>query len=68
MSPYLPVTPDENRRGAIGAPSPARRSCTWHARNPKDGSPTQIPQSSSSSAEDQAASDVVVNLTGARRP
>ena len=64
MSPHLPVTPAEIARAAIGAAQAGAAIVHLHARNPKDGSPSQdpalfhefLPQIS-------VASDVVVNLT-----
>ncbi len=64
MSPHLPVTPAEIAKAAIGAAQAGAAIVHLHARNPKDGSPSQdpalfhefLPQIS-------VASDVVVNLT-----
>ena len=43
MSPYLPVTPEEIAEAAIGAAKAGAAIVHLHARNPKDGSPTQDP-------------------------
>jgi uncharacterized protein (DUF849 family) len=64
MSPHLPVTPAEIAKAAIGAAQAGAAIVHLHARNPKDGSPSQdpalfhefLPQIS-------VASDVVINLT-----
>ncbi|HKU46259.1 MAG TPA: 3-keto-5-aminohexanoate cleavage protein, partial [Burkholderiales bacterium] len=64
MSPHLPVTPAEIARGAIGAAQAGAAIVHLHARDPKDGRPSQdpalfhefLPQIS-------VASDVVINLT-----
>jgi uncharacterized protein (DUF849 family) len=64
MSPHLPVTPAEIARGAIGAAQAGAAIVHLHARDPKDGSPSQdqalfnefLPQIA-------VASDVVINLT-----
>ncbi len=55
MSPYLPVTADEIAEGALGAADAGAAIVHLHARDPKDGRPTQdpaffAPLSSSSSA------------------
>src|SRR5437879_10300312 len=44
MSPYLPVTPEEIAAAAIGAAKAGAAIVHLHARNPKDGSPTQDPE------------------------
>jgi len=43
MSPYLPITPDEIAQAAIEAVKAGAAIVHLHARNPKDGSPTQDP-------------------------
>ena len=43
MSPHLPVTPEEIAEAAIGAAQAGAAIVHLHARNPKDGSPTQDP-------------------------
>jgi len=43
MSPYLPVTPDEIAEAAIGAAEAGATILHLHARDPKDGRPTQDP-------------------------
>ena len=44
MSPYLPITPEEIAAGAIGAAQAGAAVIHLHARNRKDGSPTQDPE------------------------
>jgi uncharacterized protein (DUF849 family) len=64
MSPYLPVTPDEIAEAAIGAAKAGAAIVHLHARNPKDGSPTQDPELFRQFAPQiRAASDVVLNFT-----
>src|SRR5713226_9173911 len=64
MSPYLPVTPEEIAAAAIGAAKAGAAIVHLHARNPKDGSPTQDPEVFKQFLPKiRAACDVVVNLT-----
>jgi uncharacterized protein (DUF849 family) len=64
MSPYLPVTPAEIADGAIGAAQAGASIVHLHARNPKDGSPTQDPAVFMEFLPKiKAACDVVINLT-----
>ena len=64
MSPHLPVTPAEIARGAIGAAQAGAAIVHLHARNPKDGSPSQDPALFHEFLPQIAvAADVVVNLT-----
>ncbi|HET9734519.1 MAG TPA: 3-keto-5-aminohexanoate cleavage protein [Burkholderiales bacterium] len=64
MSPHLPVTPAEIARAAIGAAQAGAAIVHLHARNPKDGSPSQDPQLFHEFLPQIAvASDVVINLT-----
>ncbi|MFN0305459.1 MAG: 3-keto-5-aminohexanoate cleavage protein [Burkholderiales bacterium] len=44
MSPYLPITPEEIAEAAIGAANAGAAIIHLHARNRKDGSPTQDPE------------------------
>jgi len=63
MSPHLPVTPAEIARGAIGAAQAGAAIVHLHARNPKDGSPSQDPALFHEFLPQIAvASDVVINL------
>src|SRR6266849_260103 len=69
MSPYLPVTPDEIAAAAIGAAKAGAAIVHLHARNPKNGSPTQDPAVFKQFLPKiKAASDVVVNLTTGGAP
>jgi uncharacterized protein (DUF849 family) len=64
MSPYLPVTPEEIAEAAIGAAKAGAAIVHLHARNPKDGSPSQDPELFRKFLPKiKAACDVVVNLT-----
>ena len=69
MSPYLPVTPEEIAAAAIGAAQAGAAIVHLHARNPKDGSPTQDPAVFKQFLPKiKAASDVVINLTTGGAP
>ncbi len=64
MSPYLPVTPEEIADAAIGAAQAGAAIVHLHARDPKDGSPTQDPELFRQFATRiKAAADVVLNFT-----
>src|SRR5690349_9167081 len=69
MSPHLPITPDEIAQAAIEAAKAGAALVHLHARNPKDGSPTQDPALFRQfAAKIKAASDVVVNFTTGGAP
>jgi uncharacterized protein (DUF849 family) len=69
MSPYLPVTPDEIAEAAIGAAKAGAAIVHLHARDPKDGRPTQDPELFRQFAQKiKAASDVVINFTTGGAP
>src|SRR5205809_867496 len=69
MSPYLPVTPEEIAAAAIGAAQAGAAIVHLHARNPKDGSPSQDPALFRQFLPKiRAASDVVINLTTGGAP
>jgi uncharacterized protein (DUF849 family) len=69
MSPYLPITPDEIAEAALGAAQAGAAIVHLHARNPKDGSPTQDPELFRQfGARIRAASDVVLNFTTGGAP
>jgi len=69
MSPYLPVTPDEIAEAAIGAAKAGAAIVHLHARNAKDGSPTQDPEVFRQFLPKiKAACDVVINLTTGGAP
>jgi uncharacterized protein (DUF849 family) len=64
MSPYLPVTPEEIAQASIEAAKAGAAIVHLHARDPKDGSPTQDPALFREfAAKIKAASDVVLNFT-----
>jgi uncharacterized protein (DUF849 family) len=64
MSPYLPVTPAEIADAAIAAAKAGAAIVHLHARDPKDGSPTQDPELFRQFATKiKAASDTVLNFT-----
>jgi uncharacterized protein (DUF849 family) len=69
MSQYLPITPDEIAEAAIGAAKAGAAIVHLHARNSKDGSPTQDPEVFRQFLPKiKAASDVVINLTTGGAP
>jgi uncharacterized protein (DUF849 family) len=69
MSPYLPVTPEEIAQAAIGAVEAGAAIVHLHARNPKDGSPSQDPELFRQFLPKiKAACDGVVNLTTGGAP
>lgn len=69
MSPHLPVTPDEIAQGAIGAAKAGAAIVHLHAREPKDGRPTQDPKMFLQFLPKiKAACDVVINLTTGGAP
>ena len=69
MSPYLPVTADEIADAALGAAEAGAAIVHLHARDPKDGRPTQDPVYFRPFLERiKAASNVVVNLTTGGAP
>lgn len=69
MSPYLPVTPDEIAEAAIGAAQAGAAIVHLHARDPKDGKPTQDPKRFMEFLPAIATkSNVVINLTTGGSP
>jgi len=69
MSPHLPITPAEIAEAAIGAAKAGAAIVHLHARNSKDGSPTQDPEVFKQFLPKiKAASDVVINLTTGGAP
>jgi uncharacterized protein (DUF849 family) len=69
MSPYLPITPDEIAEAAIGAAQAGAAIVHLHARNSRDGSPTQDPAVFQQFLPKiKSASDVVINLTTGGSP
>ena len=64
MSKFLPITPKEIGDAAIGAAEAGAAIVHLHARNPKDGSPTQDPNLFREFLPAiKAKSNVVINLT-----
>ena len=69
MSPHLPVTPDEIAVAAIDAAKAGAAIVHLHARDPKNGRPTQDPKAFREFLPKiKAASDVVINLTTGGAP
>jgi uncharacterized protein (DUF849 family) len=69
MSPHLPITPEEIAEAALGAAQAGAAIVHLHARNPKDGSPTQDPELFRRfGTKIRAASDVVLNFTTGGAP
>ena len=64
MSPHLPITPEEIAAGAIGAAEAGASVVHLHARDPKDGRPSQDPALFRQFLPQiKAASDVIINIT-----
>ena len=69
MSPHLPITAQEIADAAIGAAEAGAAIVHLHAREPKDGRPTQDPEMFKRFLPRiKAASDVVINLTTGGAP
>jgi uncharacterized protein (DUF849 family) len=69
LSPDLPVAPEEIAAGAIGAAQAGAAIVHLHARDPKDGRPSQDPELFRQFLPKiKAACDVVVNLTTGGAP
>lgn len=69
MSPHLPVTPDEIADAAIEAAEAGAAIVHLHARDPKDGRPSQDPELFRRFVPKiKAASDVVINITTGGAP
>jgi uncharacterized protein (DUF849 family) len=69
MSPYLPVTADEIAEGALGAAEAGAAIVHLHARDPKDGHPSQDPELFAPFLKKiKASSNVVINLTTGGAP
>src|SRR3989440_9669430 len=69
MSPYLPITPQEIAQAAIAAAEAGAAIVHLHAREPRDGRPTQDPELFRQFAPRiKAASDVVLNFTTGGAP
>ncbi|WP_413250196.1 3-keto-5-aminohexanoate cleavage protein [Sinomonas flava] len=69
MSPHLPVSPEEIAEAAIGAAEAGAAVVHLHARDPKDGRPSQDPRHFEPILEKVTAnSDVVINITTGGSP
>jgi len=69
MSPYLPITPDEIAEAAIGAVKAGAAIVHLHARDPKDGRPTQDPELFRQFAQKiKSSCDGVINFTTGGAP
>jgi uncharacterized protein (DUF849 family) len=69
MSPYLPVTADEIAAAALGAADAGAAIVHLHARDPRDGRPSQEPELFTPFLKKiKAASNVVINLTTGGAP
>jgi len=69
MSPYLPISADEIAEGALGAAQAGAAIVHLHARDPRDGHPSQEPELFTPFLKKiKAASNVVVNLTTGGAP
>jgi len=69
MSPYLPISADEIAEGALGAAQAGAAIVHLHARDPRDGRPSQEPELFTPFLKKiKAASNVVINLTTGGAP
>lgn len=69
MSPYLPISPQEIAEAAIGAAEAGAAVVHLHARDPRDGRPSQDPAHFAPILEAiKRNSDVVINLTTGGAP
>jgi uncharacterized protein (DUF849 family) len=69
MSPHLPITPDQIADAAIGAAEAGASIVHLHARDPRDGRPTQDPEMFRRFLPRiKASTNVVVNLTTGGAP
>ena len=69
MSPHLPVTPDEVAAAAIGAAEAGAAVIHLHARDPKDGRPTQDPAAFAQFLpEIKSQTSAVINITTGGSP
>ncbi|MDB5881531.1 MAG: 3-keto-5-aminohexanoate cleavage protein [Ramlibacter sp.] len=69
MSPHLPITPQEIADAAIGAAKAGASIVHLHARDPRDGSPTQDPALFGEFLPKiMQACDVVINITTGGAP
>jgi len=69
MSPYLPVTPREIADAALAAAHAGAAIVHLHARDPRDGRPTQDPRAFQELlARIRDGSDVIINITTGGSP
>ncbi|WP_461169382.1 beta-keto acid cleavage family enzyme [Arthrobacter sp. Z1-15] len=69
MSPHLPVTADEIAEAAIGAAKAGAAIVHMHARDPKDGRPSQDPKNFEPILNKlKANTDAVINITTGGSP
>ena len=69
MSPYLPVSPEEIADAALGAAEAGAAIVHMHARDPKDGRPSQRPEHFAPILEKlKANTDAVINITTGGSP
>lgn len=69
MSPHLPITPDEIADAAIGAAEAGAAIVHMHARDPKDGRPSQDPKHFEPILEKlKANTEAVINITTGGSP
>jgi uncharacterized protein (DUF849 family) len=69
MSPHLPVTSDEVASASIGAAEAGAAIIHLHARDPRDGRPTQSPEAFAEFLPRiREATDAIVNLTTGGSP
>ncbi|MBU6485669.1 MAG: 3-keto-5-aminohexanoate cleavage protein [Betaproteobacteria bacterium] len=69
MSPHLPITADEIAEGALGAAKAGAAIVHLHARDPRDGRPSQEPGLFTPFLKKiKEASNVVINLTTGGAP
>jgi len=69
QTPHLPITPEQIAAGAIGAAEAGAAILHLHARDPKDGRPTQEPEAFLRFLPRiKSATDAIVNITTGGNP
>jgi uncharacterized protein (DUF849 family) len=69
MSPYLPITPDEITRAAVGAAEAGAAILHLHARDPETGKPDQTPEAFARFLPRiKQATGAVINITSGGSP
>ncbi|CAN7569393.1 3-keto-5-aminohexanoate cleavage protein [Rhizobium sp. LjRoot30] len=69
MSPYLPITPDEIIKDALGAAEAGAAILHLHARNPENGKPDQTPEAFMKFLPQiKQATNAAINLTSGGSP